>query len=163
KGTVLAHVDFVLSGIVMTLLGPLLPVLSIRWQLDDMHAGYLFTAQYIASIVGMLGSTLLVKRRGYRITMIAGLVLMIVGIALLAQAGRMLGFTSIGIFGIGFGLTTPTVNLFVARANPGRSAAALNLVNSSWGVGAMGAPLLIGMAVRLRQVPAFLYGVAFAL
>ena len=163
KGTALAHVDFVLSGVVMTLLGPLLPLLSGRWALNDTQAGYLFTAQYIASIGGMLLSTVMLARRGYRITMITGLVLMAVGIALLAQASRTLGFTSIGIFGVGFGLTTPTVNLFVAHSHPTRSASALNLVNSSWGVGAMAAPLLIAIAERFHRVPGFLFGLAVAL
>lgn len=163
KGTALAHVDFVLSGIVMTLLGPLLPMLSGRWALNDMQAGYLFTAQYIASIGGMLLSTVMLARRGYRITMITGLVLMAVGIAVLAQASKALGFTSIGIFGVGFGLTTPAVNLFVAHSHPTRSASALNLVNSSWGVGAMGAPLLIAIAERFHKLPGFLYGLAVVL
>jgi len=163
KGAVFAHLDFVLSGVVMTLLGPLLPLLSARWALDDTQAGYLFTAQYIASIGGMLVSAPLVTRYGYRITMIAGLLLMAAGIALLAPAGWIFGLISIGIFGAGFGVTTPAVNLFVSNANPERRASALNLVNSSWGVGAMGCPLLVAMAQRWQRTPLFLYGLSVVL
>jgi len=162
-GTAYAHVDFVLAGIVMTLLGPLLPFFAARWALNDAQSGSLFTAQYAASIGGMLLSGILVSRRGYRVAMIVGLFLMAAGIALVAQAPWRLGFASICIFGIGFGITTPAVNLFVANANPERRAAALNLVNSSWGVGAMGCPLLMAAAQRWQKTPFFLYGLAASL
>lgn len=35
---VLLHAAFVLTGVICTMLGPLLPVLSARWALDDTHA-----------------------------------------------------------------------------------------------------------------------------
>lgn len=34
-----AHAAFVLTGVVTTLLGPLLPVLLVRWSLDDAVSG----------------------------------------------------------------------------------------------------------------------------
>ena len=163
KGTSFAHLDFVLAGVVMTMLGPLLPAFAARWSLNDTQAGYLFTAQYASSVAGMLVSGVLVTRRGYRITMIAGLVLMSAGIALVARAEWVLGFAAIGIYGVGFGVTTPAVNLFVANANPERRASALNLVNSSWGIGAMGCPVLIALAQRGQKIPVFLYALAVVL
>ena len=39
-------------------------------------AGYLFTAQFAASMMGMLSSGALVRRHGYRLTLVQGLILM---------------------------------------------------------------------------------------
>jgi fucose permease len=67
------------------------------------------------------------------------------------------------IFGIAFGTNTPATNLFVARSHVPNSAPALNLLNSSWGIGAMGCPLLIAVAQRSHRVPVFLFALAAAL
>jgi len=92
NGTIFAHIDFVITGIVMTMLGPLLPILSARWSLNDTQAGNLFLAQYASSIGGMLSSGLMVRRHGYRITLIFGAFLMTLGVALLGSGGRISGF-----------------------------------------------------------------------
>jgi MFS transporter, FHS family, glucose/mannose:H+ symporter len=160
KGILFAHVDFVLTGIVMTSLGPMLPILSSRWALNDTQAGNLFLAQYVSSIAGMLSSGVLVRRYGYRITLIAGAVLMTVGIAMLAAAGHFLGVTAICVYGAGFGITTPACNLFVSDAAPEKRASALSLLNSSWGVGAMSSPLIIAAVERIHQTTGFFYALS---
>ena len=163
KGTVFVHLDFVLAGVVMTLLGPMLPVLSARWMINDTQAGYLFVDQFVTSMLGMAASGTLVERYGYRRTLIAGLILMAAGMAMLAHANWPLGLMAVLIFGVGFGLTTPAANLFIAQANPEGRASALNLLNSSWGVGAMGCPLIVAAAQRSHRGAFFLYGMAMAL
>jgi fucose permease len=163
KGTVFAHFDFVLTGIVMTLLGPILPALSMSWGLNDMQAGYLFFAQFASSCGGMLLSGMLVRRYGYRLTLLLGLMLMALGVGMLARADWGFGLAAVCIFGMAFGTNTPAANLFIARANPEKSASALNLLNSSWGVGAMGCPLVVAFAQRGHHVPVFLYGLALTL
>jgi fucose permease len=163
KGTAFVHLDFVLTGVVMALLGPMLPILSARWLLNDTQAGYLFTVQFAASMGGMLLSGVLVGRQGYRLTLVQGLILMAIGIATLAQASWALGLVSVCIFGAGFGITTPAANLLVASTNPANRAAQLNLLNSSWGVGAMSCPLLVAAAQRSGHTSHFLFGVAAAL
>ena len=157
------HLDFAVTGVVMTVLGPMLPVLSLRWHLSDAQAGSLFIAQFVTSMLGMILSAVLVQRIGYRRTLMVGLVLMAVGMALLARAGWALGLAAVSIYGIGFGSNTPAGNLFAAEANPGSRAAALNLLNASWGVGAMGCPLLIAAAQREQRLHLFFYVLAAAL
>jgi FHS family glucose/mannose:H+ symporter-like MFS transporter len=105
----------------------------------------------------------LVQRYGYRLTLLFGLVLMAIGIGLLPGAGWGLGLFGVCIFGVAFGTNTPATNLFVARSYPQKSASALNLLNSSWGIGAMGCPLLMAIAIREHRVSFFLYGLAAAL
>src|SRR2546429_9856558 len=69
SGTMLVHAAFVLTGVMTTLLGTMLPVFSARWALSDSQAGYLFTAQFATSILGVAISSALVQRYGYRLTM----------------------------------------------------------------------------------------------
>jgi FHS family glucose/mannose:H+ symporter-like MFS transporter len=147
----------------MTLLGPMLPILSARWSLDDARAGYLFAAQFVTSMLGALLSGVLVERHGYRLTLAYGLILMAIGIAALAQASWALGLISVCVFGAGFGFTTPAANLLIAKASPRSSAAALNLLNSAWGIGAMSSPLLVAATQRSGHTSHFLYGLAAAL
>ncbi|GAC1432503.1 MAG: MFS transporter [Terriglobales bacterium] len=163
KGTAFVHLDFVLTGIVMTLLGPMLPVLSANWSLTDTQAGYFFIAQWVTSIGGMLLSGVLVQRRGYRTTLIVGLGLMAAGIAGLVQSHWTFGLLAVALYGAGTGVTTPAANLLIAEANPNNRAAALNLLNSSWGIGAMGCPFLVAAVQRSGRTSYFLYGVAAAI
>ncbi len=163
QGTILVHADFVVTGVVMTVLGPMLPMLSAQWLLNDARAGYLFVAQFVTSMFGMLLSGVLVRRIGYRRTLVAGLILMAAGMAALTSTNWLLGLGAISIYGVGFGTNTPAGNLFVADANPGDRAAALTWLNSSWGIGAMGCPLLLAWAQHFHRVPLFLYGLSAVL
>jgi MFS transporter, FHS family, glucose/mannose:H+ symporter len=160
SGTALIHVDFLLTGIVMTFLGPMLPTLSARWSLPDVRAGYLIFAQFFSSMFGMLLSGVLVQRVGYRLTLIIGLLLMTSGMVLLAFGPFLIGIISVCILGIGYGITTPAGNLRTAEINPQRSAAALNVINAVWGIGAMSSPVLIKIAQRPER---FFFGTAAAL
>jgi fucose permease len=160
KGTAFIHVDFVLTGVVMTMLGPILPLLSARWSLNDTQAGYLFTAQFATSVIGVLLSGVCMERFGHRWTLLAGLLLMAVGVGSLAQAGWNFGLVAVALFGAGTGLTTPTGNLFISDSNPGNRASALNLLNASWGIGAVGCPFVLAAMQRAGLVPVFFYGLA---
>ena len=161
--TVLLHLDFVLTGMVMVVLGPLLPILTARWMISDSQAGHLFTAQFVSSTIITLFATPIARRYGHRFSLVSGLALMSVGIAGLAHANAGLGLVCVCIFGVGHGMTTPVANLLIAEINPTRKAAALNLLNSSWGVGAMGCPFLVAAAQEMGQVTPLLYGMTGAL
>ena len=163
SGTTLIHIDFLVTGVVMTFLGPMLPILSARWSLPDVRAGDLIFAEFFSSMFGMLLSGALVERVGYRLTLTLGLILMAVGMIMLASGPFWVGVISVCIFGIGYGVTTPAGNLRTAEINPQRSAAALNVINAVWGVGAMSSPFLVAVAQRAHRISWFLYGTAAAL
>ena len=162
-GTLLLHIDFLLTGIVMTFLGPMLPILSARWSISDERSGSLYFVQFFASMFGMLLSNTLVQRFGYRVTFITGLALMSCGMVLLGSGPFSVGIISVGILGFGYGTTTPAGNLRTAELDPAHSAAALNLINAVWGVGAMSSPFLLAVAQRAHRPVLFLYGTAAAL
>src|SRR5436309_2519798 len=162
-GTTLIHVGFVLTGVMTTLLGPTLPILSARWSLNDAQAGYLFTSQFASSIIGVSISSWLIQRRGYRLTLLLGMVLMGIGAGSLAAANWGVGLTSVGVYGAGYGVASATSNLLISELNPTRRAAALNLLNFSWGIGAVGCPFLVAILQRANRMTVFWYGMALLL
>lgn len=155
--TAAAFVAFIPTGIVNVLLGPLLPTLSERWSLNDAQAGQLFAAQFLASTVGVLCSGILVPRFGYRAVIVLGLFLMALGVSTIPLGSWLLGVASISFCGAGFGLAIPAANLLVAEANPERKAAALNLLNFAWSVGAVACPFLVRYSIRVGGTSLFLY------
>jgi fucose permease len=135
-------------------------VLSARWFLNDAKAGDLFMAQFLASTVGVLCSGVLVPRLGYRAVLALGLILMACGVSTVPLGNWPLGIAFISLYGAGFGLTVPAANLLVADANPDRKAAALNLLNFAWSIGAVACPFLVGHFLRAGKTSLFLYVLA---
>jgi FHS family glucose/mannose:H+ symporter-like MFS transporter len=163
SGATLLHLDFLVTGIVMTFLGPMLPALSARWSLTDEQAGYLLFAQFFSSMFGMLASASLVQRVGYRLTFIIGLLMMALGMSLLVSGPWLLGMAAVCVLGFGHGVTTPAGNLRTAEVNPERRASALSVINAVWGIGAVSSPFLAALAQRAHRTPLLLYGTAAAL
>lgn len=159
----LIHAVFVLAGVMTTLLGPMLPVLSARWALNDSQAGYFFTAQFTGSMLGVALSGVVVQRRGYRAAFVAGLVALAAGAAFLSFAPWVGAIASVFAYGIGVGLTIPTGNFLIAEWNPDHRAAALNWLNLSWGVGAAGCPFAVLALAPSNRTGWFLAGMAVAL
>jgi fucose permease len=158
--TAVAHAAFVPTGIVTVLLGPVLPSLSARWALTDAQAGEFFTAQFLASTLGVALSGALVPKLGYRVAMILGLVFMAAGVAFLPLGSRLVGLAGVACYGVGLGMTIPTCNLLVAEVNPATRASALSLLNFSWTVGAVACPFLLAPFQRAGKISVFFCVVA---
>ena len=145
-----AHLGFVLTGVVNTLLGPILPIVSRSWSLSDAQAGRLFAAQFLGAILGTLASGRLMAALGIRRCAMLGLALMAVGVTATGFSDARLGALAVICFGLGLGVGVPATNLWIALAHPARSAAALNLLNASWCIGAAScAPLVLFFAERV--------------
>jgi MFS transporter, FHS family, glucose/mannose:H+ symporter len=150
--TLIAYAVFLPIGLVTVLLGPMLPTLSARWSLNYSQAGALFTDQYIASTLAVAVSGVLVARWGYRFAMKAGLLFVIVGLALLLSGSEVLGIACIAGYGWGLGLLVPAANLLVAGVNPTRRSAKLNVLNFCWSAGAVACPFLVAFAATRHRV-----------
>lgn len=161
--TLAAHAAFVPTGIVTVLLGPLLPSLIARWTLNDSQAGYLFTAQFASSTLGVALSGIMVTRFGFRLPMVVGLMVAAAGVAGIPLSTFGFGLACVGLYGFGQGLSIPACNLSVAEENRERSGAALNLLNFSWSVGAVSCPFLLAAFTRAHHASLFLYSVAAVL
>jgi fucose permease len=158
--TAAAHATFVPTGIVTVLLGPALPALSAKWSLNDAQAGELFTAQFLASTIGVALSGVLVPRTGYRLALVLGLLFMAAGVGALPLGSHALGVAAVACYGVGLGLTIPACNLLVAEVNPAKRAGAVSLLNFSWSLGAVACPFLLTPFQKSGHLATFFYGLA---
>lgn len=152
---------FILSGIATTIIGPMLPVFIRKWGLDDGQAGLFSSIQFLASLVGTVISGVWMAWRGYRPSLVAGYALIGYGLATLNASTHASALVATAAFGLGYGLITPGTNLYVAEAGGARSASLLNLLNFTWGLGAMACSPLIALALRNNRLPGLLtaYGI----
>src|SRR6202030_4755172 len=79
---------FIVNGIIITFIGPILPIFIAKWKLDDTHAGMFFITQFVGSFVGVLGSSALISARGFKPAITIGLSMMGIGFALWSEIGR---------------------------------------------------------------------------
>ena len=150
---------FVVNGIIITFIGPILPVFIAKWKLDDSHAGMFFITQFLGSFLGVLASSALISARGFKPAVTLGLAMMGLGFALWGVPSYFLALCASTFFGVGYGLSTPGTNLWVAETYGNRRASALNVMNLAWGVGAISCSPLALLAVKTSHVPALLYSV----
>ena len=180
-----AQIAFLPTGILTTLLGPMLPILIARWAMNDTQAGNLFLVQFLASLVGVQLSGALLARWGFRPAFLLGLLLMACGVATLYVGSLWLGLASVAAYGLGLGLIIPTDNLLIAEigsssgsglnshdgsndssrdsSRPGSRASAVSLLNFFWGVGAVFCSLMVAWTAAHRLLPFFLGAVALFL
>jgi MFS transporter, FHS family, glucose/mannose:H+ symporter len=156
----LLFVGFVLSGIATTIVGPILPVFIRRWGLDDSQAGLFPSTLFLAALVGTGVSGAWMAWRGYRPALVAGYALMGFGLATLDASTRVNALAAAAALGLGYGLTTPGTNLYVAEAGGARSASLLSLLNLTWGAGAMACSPLIALALGNNRLPGLLIAYA---
>jgi len=187
------QIAFLPTGILTTLLGPMLPILIARWAMNDTQAGNLFLVQFLASLVGVQLAGVLLTRWGFRPAFLLGLLLMACGVATLYMGSLALGLASVAAYGLGLGLMIPTNNLLIAEigsssgAGPSShdssqdssrdswrdrssdnskaspSASAVSLLNFFWGVGAVLCSLMVAWTAAHRLLPFFLGAVALLL
>jgi fucose permease len=147
---------FVVNGIVISFIGPLLPVFSAKWGLDDARAGYFLLVQFLASFVGVLLSSRVIAAKGFKPAITLGLALLGIGFALLSAPTFHLALAASGIYGLGYGFNTPGTNLWVSESYGERRASALNIVNLAWGVGAIVSSPLAKFTIRTSTVNSLL-------
>jgi fucose permease len=151
---------FIVNGIVITFIAPILPIFMTKWGLDDSRAGLFSLVQFSASLVGVLGSSALISGKGFKPAIVLGLAMLGTGFALLNAPTFPLALLASGLYGLGYGFATPGTNLWVAESYGDRRASALNVANLAWGVGAISSSPLALLTVRKAEVTTLLYVVA---
>jgi MFS transporter, FHS family, glucose/mannose:H+ symporter len=159
----LLHGGFLLIGVVTTLLGPILPLLAAKWHLGDAEAGWLFTAQFTGGILGSALASQMILRFGLLRLMAGGYAVTAVGVACLGISSWGFGLLSVLGYGMALGLIAPAINLLVAEINSGRQAAALNILNFVWALGAVAGPPMIAFFARDGRLVVPLVGLAVLL
>jgi MFS transporter, FHS family, glucose/mannose:H+ symporter len=164
-----AQIAFLPTGILTTLLGPMLPILIARWTLNDTQAGNLFLVQFLAALAGVQLSGVLLARFGFRPAFLLGLLLMACGVSTLYIGSSSLGLASVAAYGLGLGLIIPTDNLLIAEIGSSSGsgltsrAGAVSLLNFFWGVGAVLCSLMVAWTAAHKLLPFFLGSVALFL
>jgi FHS family glucose/mannose:H+ symporter-like MFS transporter len=158
---------FLPTGILTTFLGPMLTILIARWTMNDTQAGYLFLVQFLAALVGVQLSGVLLARFGFRPAFLLGLLSMAGGVATIYMGSFATGLASVAAYGLGLGLIIPTDSLLIAELSTGSGlsspAAAVSLLNFFWGVGAVLCSLMVAWTAAHKLLPVFLGSVALFL
>src|SRR6266852_596890 len=171
------QIAFFPTGILTTLLSPMLTILIARWAMNDTQAGNLFLVQFLAMLMGVQLSGVLLARWGFRPAFLSGLLLMACGVATLYIGSLWLGLASVATYGLGLGLIIPTDNLLIAEMGSGSGsgassgdssrdssrASAVSLLNFFWGVGAVFCSLMVAWTAAHKLLPFFLGSVALFL
>ena len=131
-------VYFAASGIVTVMLGPLLPSLITRWQLQDAQAGTLFTTFFLGQLTGAWFAT-----RNLRLSVLLGAALTAVGCVALAWASFHTAHFALFAAGLGLGAGLTAGNVIAGTSNPTRRAQTLAVLNVSWSIGAIACAALI--------------------
>jgi len=132
------HFGFLLTGLGTALLGPILPLLTRQWHLQDAQSGLLLLAQFCGSFVGGVSVSRYLRR-----SLLAGLMAAAIGFGGFAIAPS-LSLACLALFAGGFGLgqIIASTNILAGRRYTEHRGSALALLNFSWSFGAMLSPLL---------------------
>lgn len=138
---------FFLTGIATVLIGQVLPVLAQKLQINDAQSGYFFIAQFAGSICGTVVTTWFARRSEFLTASILGLISIAAGVLCLNFDVYALCLAGFFLLGVGVGVTLPAINLLTLEINRARAAAALNVLNFYWGVGAILSQPLIDVLI----------------
>lgn len=131
-------------GIVLTILGAVLPSIIERFGLDKAQAGSLFLLMTFAILAATIVFGPLADRYGYKGLLLVATVLIAAGLEGIAFAGSMtlLRF-AIVLIGFGGGIINGGTNALVADISSEDKNANLNLLGVFFGVGAVGVPFVL--------------------
>lgn len=149
---------FILMGAGQALFGPVLPVYVREFSLTEGEAGLFVALLWVGCFLGVGIMYLLGARIGPRHALAA----MAAGTAAMAAGpGWWPTLAGAALFGVGYGMATAVFNPRVMRAFGAAGPSMLSLLNATFGIGAIAAPLAF---VWLGRDPAWTFGaVALAL
>lgn len=131
-------------GIVLTILGAVLPAIIEQFGIDKAQAGSLFLLMTFAILAASLAVGPLVDRYGYKGMLLLGTALIAAGLEGIAFAPSMLTLRIAIVFiGFGGGIINGGTNALVADISAEAKHANLNLLGVFFGIGAVGVPFVL--------------------
>lgn len=139
-----ACLGMLVFGIVMTVLGTILPSLIERFSVDKTVAGSAITLLSVGILVGSVVFGPIVDRYGFKGLLIACTALVLIGLEALAFAPNF-DLLRLAVFFVGFGggVINGGTNALVSDISEGERSARLSLLGVFFGVGAFGVPFLL--------------------
>jgi FHS family glucose/mannose:H+ symporter-like MFS transporter len=147
-------------GIVMALLGAILPLISQRLHFDLAHAGNLFLAMNGAMLVTTVAIGPLLDRFGMKTAFVVAPLFVAGALVLIAGIATFGGLVpAVVLLGTGGGALNQATNTLIAdlHEDPKRKSAALNLLGVFFGVGALFIPFTIGSLLNALGLSDILY------
>ena len=158
-----AYAGMFVFGIVMALIGAILPALSGRLEFGLADIGTLFLAMNLAMLACSSFIGLAMDRFGMKPPLLAGPVLVAAALALIASAARFSALTpAVVLLGLGGGALNAATNTLIAdiHDDPRRKSAALNILGVFFGLGALFMPFTISVLIAAFGINALLLGSA---
>ena len=132
-------------GIVLTVLGSVLPSIMTRFGIGKAEAGSLFLLMSFGILASSLVFGPLVDRYGYKGMLLVAAVMIAAGLEWIAFASSMTALRfAVFVIGFGGGIINGGTNALVADISSDGRGANLNLLGVFFGVGAMGVPFVLG-------------------
>ncbi|MFB0515860.1 MAG: sugar MFS transporter [Candidatus Neomarinimicrobiota bacterium] len=158
-----ACLGLLIFGIVMTVLGAILPSVLAKFEVTKAGAGSLFLLMSFGILLGSLVFGPIVDRFGYQYLLIVCAVLVLLGLEGVAFAPSFqLLRLAVLVVGIGGGIINGGGNALVADISEEGRSAGLSLLGMFYGIGALGVPLILGSLLDLLSYEVILAGVGFS-
>ncbi len=132
-------------GIVMAVLGSVLPSVIEKYGIDKVDAGTLFLVLNLGMLIGSVVFGPVVDRYGYKGLLVMCAALVFVSIEGIALAPGV-NILRVSLFFVGFagGAINGGTNALISDISDGQRGARLSLLGVFFGIGALGVPLLLG-------------------
>lgn len=149
---ILGCISFFALGIITAAIGPSLPDFSNHTRASLSQVGIFFTGLFLGALTSQAASGLLLDRFGARWMLTVGTLMLGTGVLAASLAASLPVFIAFSLFaGLGQGVVVVCLNVAVADAYPQKRAAAVNLVNVFFGIGAVVGPTVASLSLKLWQ------------
>ncbi len=140
------HPVFALTGVADAISGPILPSLARAFHLSDSESGVLLFSLFAGMAVGAL-----LCRGNYARILTRGLFALTISCAVFPWVPRPILYPFGFFLGASIGAPMTAISLFIGRNYPARRASTLTMLNFSWSVGAVLAPLLAARILAISS------------
>lgn len=154
-------------GMVASMLGTINPGLAAKLQLTNAQMGYIALAQGLGLVIASVSVGPLMDRKGKKIGVLLGLVLITVSLVALANGSSFtIVLVAMFVLGVGGGIVLTGANALGSDVSESRRGAVLNLLNLFVGLGGLATPFVAGNllhsdAVKVAYAAAILTAVTF--
>lgn len=141
-----ACAGILLFGIGLITLGSVVPDLKIKFHLDEISSGTLFSILPLGILAGSLLFGPVCDKYGYKIVLIVSCLFIFIGFEGIAfSPGLSLLKVSVFFFGLGGGAINGATNAVVADISEKNKGAELSILGVFFGIGALGMPVILGL------------------
>ena len=155
-----ACLGMLVFGIVLTMLGAVLPEVMESFGIDKAAAGTLFLLMSFGILAGSLVFGPVVDRYGYRGMLAGAIALVFVGLELIAFAPSLTVLRiGVALIGFGGGIINGGTNALVADISVEGRSAGLSILGIFFGIGAVGVPFSLGLLLGIASYQTLVAGV----